>query len=337
MRFLMFAFLLATSGSVFGQTGLSVDLATCQGFARDNLFDTKGMTSWDYRYASHVDTVCRNTAESTNTKLGLASSFASLTSFSPISFSGDYARNKETLDKYCKHISDLSVEEKRTFFSSRTFGDAMAGVANSCISVVRDSITSRGMVFAYAAPNNPELTEFYVTLEARPSPANTVKLVGLNGTNTRCVRNGAPMNFSEPIEIPNYSPFSFICEKYGSSGTSLSFNTSNMGSTNWVRLPGATDQELSAIRAEIDTLRGFIGATSNRKIYLTDCSFPTGPGYDNVTVGHDGGLQNSWNQLDRRLRNDCPANQVMIGIDSDHWNSNDDRGFAFKCCKIEWR
>lgn len=329
MRLLSLAALFALAAPAYAQSALA-SLETCQGYANSNLFDTKGVMSYEMRYASHIDDTCSNTSVSTDSKFALAVPIAE-----KLSIGLDASNKKESLDTYCRKIASLDTHEKNLHFSSKFFGDAMASTAKSCLDVVKSAIYARGGLSAYAIPNNSTLTSFHVTVSARPSPTSAVALVGINGDNVTCTDGGAPLAFPHQLVIDQDN--TFVCSKPATRGTYLSFNTDVMGSTDAIHLPGTTESELAGLSARLDYMSHLITALSARKIVLTDCTFPEGPGYDNVVVGHNLTIQHSWNKLDHPIQDDCPVNKVMFGLESDHRNGFEDRGFQFKCCSVEWK
>lgn len=333
MKVLAMAFAMALSFPCMAQTGYQMSPEVCQGFARERLMDTRSYMSADFNYQQHNEMVCRNTQRDTDTKFGLASSFSAIVNYVPIQGAGslDMAHKKSYVDNYCKHIETMSQDEKRVAFSSQQFSSNMRDTTNACLDVVKEVLLQRGGIFAYASPNNSQLTEFLVSVEVRPNPTTDVELTGYSGSNTTCKYQGNPV---QPMKLNLNGPTLFLCQKPHDEGTYLTIHTSKMADSQ-VRLPGQSDMKILALQSQMDSLSNLLAQQANRKVELADCDYPTGSPY--TFVGRAWGVEgltNMWNNLDQKLKADCPVGQVIVGAESGHHNTPEDRQFRYKCCTV---
>lgn len=302
--------------------------------------DTGRYMSWEFKYNQHREMVCRNTQQDTETKFDMASSFSGVVNYTPMSAAGSLglSRKKEEVDQYCKHIDRLSHDEKRIAFSSTAFSDNMAAVTNACLDVIKESVRSNNGMLAYSSPNNSTLTEFMITIFPKPvREKGDVSITGYTATSsTTCYSNGRSLVLPmEPIKLALDAQNTFLCSKPGTEGTYITFHTTNMGDTEKLWLPGQNDAKLLSVQAQIDSLGSLLTAQSSKKISLEACEYPTGAPYDKI--GNAWGMEgktNVWNRLDHHFEASCPAEKVIVGVDSGHHNTPEDRQFRFMCCSV---
>lgn len=333
MKVLAMALAMAVSFPCMAQSSYQMSPEVCQGFARERLMDTKNYMSSEFNYQQHHEMVCRNTQRDTDTKFGLASSFSAIVNFVPMQGAGsmDFSKKKSYVDEYCKHIESMSQDEKKVAFSSQQFSDNMRDTTNACLDVVKDVLLQRGGIFAYASPNNTQLTEFLVSVEVRPNPQVDIDLTGYSGSDTTCTFQGKPL---EPMKLNLNGPTLFLCRKPQDEGTYLTLHTSKMADFA-VRLPGQEDKKILAMQSQMDSLSNLVAQQANRQVELADCDYPTGSPYTFVGVAWGvEGITNMWNNLDQKMQVDCPTGQVMIGVQSGHFNPAEDRQFRYKCCTV---
>jgi hypothetical protein len=324
----------------FAQSGLSLTPDVCKVFSREQLMDTSQFMSWEFKYNQHHEMVCRNTQQDTETKFNMASSFSAVVNYVPLGGSGalDFSRKKAEIENYCRYIEKLSQDEKRVAFSSTSFGNNMAAVTTACLDVIREGIKNSHGILAYSSPNNSTLTEFMVTIEPKPRrEMGDVSITGYTATsNTLCYSNGKALSLPmQPIKLSLDAQNTFLCSKPGTDGTYITFHTSSMGDTDKLWLPGQNDTKLMSVQSQIDSLTSLLAVQSSRKIVLEDCDYPTGAPYDQIGVAWGmEGKTNVWNRLDKHFEASCPAGKTIVGLDSGHHNSYEDRQFRFKCCSV---
>ncbi|GAB3335364.1 hypothetical protein [Marilutibacter aestuarii] len=306
----------------------------CQGFAREPLMDSRSFMAAAYNYQQHMEMVCRNTSKGTEAKFGLASSFSTIVNYVPVSGSGsaDLAYKKSYVDGYCRHIEGMSEESRRVAFSSQEFSANMKETTQSCLEIVKAAALDRARIFAYAEPNNSQLTSYVVTVDVKPSPRQEVELTGYSSNGAVCSFRGQPV---EKMELNLDGSTMFVCNKLGDEGTSLVLHTAKMGDVS-VRLPGQTDAKIETMQVQIDSLSNMLRHQAEREVILSNCEFPTGDAYNVTNIGWNlPSYNNMWNKMDHPVNADCPSGKVIIGVNSAHRNEYEDRQWRYKCCTVE--